>query len=74
MARRCGSIGPTHPRPLPSREGRASYFDDERRALVSPSEGQALMVDSDSVVVAGSGEPLAEMGVAPSANVQAVAQ
>ena len=38
------------------------------------SEGRALMVDSDSVVVAGAGEPLAEMGVAPSANVQAVAQ
>ena len=34
----------------------------------------ANMVVSNSVAVAGSGEPLAEMGVAPSANVQAPAQ
>ncbi|MBC3941607.1 hypothetical protein H8S47_07900 [Sphingomonas sp. DOAB1063] len=41
---------------------------------LSPSAGRALVVDSDSVAMAGSGEPLAEMGVAPSANVQAPAQ
>ena len=41
---------------------------------LSPSEGRALMVDANSVAVAGAGEARAEMGVAPSASVQAPAR
>ena len=40
---------------------------------LSPFEGRALMVISNIVEMAGAGEPRAEMGVAPSANVQAPA-